>query len=225
MWATIIGLLTIALMMADGLTALQSAVVITGLPFAVVLCVMMVGLVKALRLEGLKQRSIDANLPIHPHAGETSKSWTERLQRAMSFPNEKQCQEFLDDVAKPAMEAVKKELEERELKVELIDHNHDEEEYLALKADLQSAQDFYYELRPSKHLMPSFAMHSVKGRERYYRVEVMLVEGGQGYDLMGYTKDQVIADILEHFERHMHFLHAQREQPGANVELFKPQKE
>lgn len=224
MWASIIGILTIALLLADGLTALQSAVVVTGLPFAIVLCVMMVGLVKALRLEGLKQRSIDANLPIHSHAGESGKSWTERLQRAMSFPNEKQCQDFLDNIARPAMEAVKKELEERDLKVDLIDRNHEDEEYLALKADLQSAQDFYYELRPSKHLMPSFATHSVKGGERYYRVEVMLVEGGQGYDLMGYTKDQVISDILEHFERHMHFLHAQREQPGADVELFKPQK-
>ena len=225
MWATIIGLLTIALMMADGLTALQSAVVVTGLPFAIVLCVMMVGLVKALRLEGLKQRSIDANLPTYTHSGEEGKSWTERLQRAMSFPNEKQCQDFLDNVAKPAMEEVKKELEARDLKVDLIDRNHEEEVYLALKADLQSAQDFYYELRPSKHLMPSFATGSVKGSERYYRVEVMLVEGGQGYDMMGYTKSQVIADILEHFERHMHFLHAQREMPGANVELFKPQKE
>lgn len=225
MWATIIGVLTIALMMADGLTALQSAVVVTGLPFAIVLCVMMVGLVKALRLEGLKQRSIDANLPTFPHTGEGSKSWTERLQRAMSFPNEKQCEDFMDNVAKPGMEAVKKELEARELNVDLIDRNHAQEEYLALKVDLQSAQDFYYELRPSKHLMPSFARGSVKGDERYYRVEVMLVEGGQGYDLMGYTKDQVIADILEHFERHMHFLHAQRSQPGANVELFKPQNE
>ncbi|GGW91108.1 choline BCCT transporter BetT [Alteromonas halophila] len=225
MWAAIIGLLTIALLLANGLTALQSAVVITGLPFAIVLCVMMVGVVKALRLEGLKQRSIDANLPIHPHAGESSKSWTERLQRAMSFPDEKECQQFLDDTAKPAMEAVKSELEARELKVQLIDRNDDDDEFMALSVDLQSAQDFYYELRPSQHLLPSFATGSVKGKTRYYRVEVMLVEGGQGYDLMGYTKDQVIADILEHFERHMHFLHAQREQPGANVELFKPQNQ
>ncbi|MCU7554510.1 choline BCCT transporter BetT [Alteromonas sp. ASW11-19] len=225
MWASIIGLLTIALLLADGLTALQSAVVVTGLPFAFVLCVMMVGLYKALRVESLKQQSIDTNLPVHPHADEAAQNWTERLQRAVSFPNEKQCHQFLDGVAKPAMEDVKQELEARDLTVALVDRDDTTGDYLSLRVDLHSAQDFYYELRPSRHLMPSFATRSAKGGDRYYRVEVMLVEGGQGYDLMGYSKAQVIADILEHFERHMHFLHAQRSQPGADVALFKPQNE
>lgn len=51
LWAAIIGLLTLGLLMADGLAALQSAVVIMGLPFAFVLFLMMAGVYKALRLE------------------------------------------------------------------------------------------------------------------------------------------------------------------------------
>ena len=70
--------------------------------------------------------------------------------------------------------------------------------------------------------MPSFATRSAKSGSKYYRVEPLLAEGGQGYDLMGYTKAQVIEDILTQFERHMHFLHAQRIQPGADTNLFKP---
>ncbi len=51
MWAAIIGVLTLALLFADGLNALQSAVVIMGLPFAIVLFGMMFSLHKALRQE------------------------------------------------------------------------------------------------------------------------------------------------------------------------------
>jgi choline/glycine/proline betaine transport protein len=51
MWAAIIGLLTLALLFADGLDALQGTVVIMGLPFSIVLCLMMWGLYRALQEE------------------------------------------------------------------------------------------------------------------------------------------------------------------------------
>ena len=54
LWASIIGLLTLALLMAGGLGALQSTVVIMGLPFSVVLFFMMVSLYRALKAESLR---------------------------------------------------------------------------------------------------------------------------------------------------------------------------
>lgn len=222
MWASIIGLLTIALLLADGLTALQSAVVVTGLPFAVVLCLMMLGLFKALRVEGLKQKTSDANLPSGTRIGETGQNWTQRLHRFVSFPDHEQCRKFLDDVAMPAMKEVESALRERDLDVSISENRDSDDEFMSLQVDLHEAQDFYYELRPSQYSMPSFATRSAKSGSKYYRVEPLLAEGGQGYDLMGYTKAQVIEDILTQFERHMHFLHAQRIQPGADTNLFKP---
>lgn len=50
-WAGVIGALTLALLLAGGLATLQSAVVVMGLPFAVVLCLMAWGLVRALLAE------------------------------------------------------------------------------------------------------------------------------------------------------------------------------
>ncbi|MGS0468338.1 hypothetical protein ACU8V3_15290 [Cobetia marina] len=47
-------------------------------------------------------------------------------------------------------------------------------------------------------------------REDYCRAEVFLKEGGQSYDLMGYSKDQVINGLLGRCERHMHYLHQLR---------------
>ncbi|MEE3117463.1 MAG: hypothetical protein VX339_05110, partial [Pseudomonadota bacterium] len=33
----------------------------------------------------------------------------------------------------------------------------------------------------------------------------------------GYTREQVIADILDQYERHLFFLHSQRELPGGDT--------
>ena len=44
----------------------------------------------------------------------------------------------------------------------------------------------------------------------FARAEVHLQEGGQDYDVMGWSRDEVIDDILDQYERHMHFLHVVR---------------
>jgi len=39
-----------------------------------------------------------------------------------------------------------------------------------------------------------------------WRAEVHLAEGGQDYDIMGWSKEQVLVDILKQYEDHLHFL-------------------
>jgi len=60
--------------------------------------------------------------------------------------------------------------------------------------------------------MPSFvATEEEDGDEpTYFRAEVHLKEGGQNYDVMGWSRDGVIGDILDQYEKHMHFLHMVR---------------
>ena len=45
---------------------------------------------------------------------------------------------------------------------------------------------------------------------KYFRAEVHLLEGGQDYDIMGWSREEVIDDILDQYEQHMHFLHVVR---------------
>ena len=44
-----------------------------------------------------------------------------------------------------------------------------------------------------------------------------MLEGSQGNDLMDYSKEQVITDILDQYERHLNFIHLHREAPGNSV--------
>jgi choline/glycine/proline betaine transport protein len=223
LWAAIIGVLTLALLMAGGLGALQGTVVIMGLPFAVTLFLMMLGLYKALKVEGLKEDSYRGSMAGYL-SGRTmldsggAHNWRQRLARAMSFPSHEQVQHFLREVGKPAMESIHEVLAEKGFKVEVAEVTG-EDEHLELNVDLGGEQDFTYQIWPRRCAMPAFAMRATRAGSHYYRQEVHLGEGGQGYDLAGYTREQVIGDILDQYERHMFFLHTQRETSGRSTTM------
>ena len=65
--------------------------------------------------------------------------------------------------------------------------------------------------------MPVFTYRARSGKSTYYRLETFLLEGSQGNDLMDYSKEQVITDILDQYERHLNFIHLHREAPGHSV--------
>ncbi len=59
-----------------------------------------------------------------------------------------------------------------------------------------------------------FSSRGKRTKRYYYRLESYLFEGSQGNDLVGYSKEQVINDILDKYERHMMYLHINRISPG-----------
>ncbi|WP_346838691.1 choline BCCT transporter BetT [Microbulbifer sp. SAOS-129_SWC] len=227
-WAGIIGIVTVALLMTGGLSALQGAVVIMGLPFTFVLLLMMVSLWKALRLEGLKTASMQEALSGHLSGRTMSReghtNWTQRLARAISFPTLRQVEHFVERTVRPAFDAVKEELTEKGYPV-TISGESGEQLHLSLDVDLGEEVNFTYQVWPRQCSMPAFTLRAEKPRSTYYRLEPHLREGGLTYDLMGYTREQVIGDIVDHFEAHLQFLHMRRElssrtpgeegQPGA----------
>ena len=62
-----------------------------------------------------------------------------------------------------------------------------------------------------EYARPSFAFPQIDPQDdedaNYYRAEVFLRRGGQTYDIYGYDQQEIISDILDHFERYLHFLH------------------
>lgn len=224
LWAAIIGVLTVALLLAGGLTALQSAVVIMGLPFAFVLFLMMFGLLRALNVERLKAESERASLSGYLSGRTTGggygpREWGHRLTRAMSLPTKQQVLRYMEQTVKPAMVEIKEALKEKGFSSAEIVEGEAGNEHLELNVDLEKEQNFTYQVWPSTATAPSFAMRPHQESSVYYRLEVHLQEGGQDYDLMDYTKEQVIANILDQWERHLHFLYAQRQASGGGAVL------
>lgn len=223
-WAVVVGVLTISMLYVGGIPTLQSATIVMGLPFAFVIYLVMYGLFKSLRLELLQQDSTRRAL----HGAMSGRAvdgqqgdWQKRLARSMSFPGKKPVTRYLDRVVQPALEQVAGAIKERGGEVTL--HREPAEEVGIDQIDLQvgfgEEMSFRYQVYPVEHLTPSFAglVHLDSDADiYYYRLEVFTLTGSLGYDVYGYTQEQLISDVLDLYERHLEFLHMQSDLPGTS---------
>ncbi|MEQ9843977.1 choline transporter [Pectobacterium brasiliense] len=219
-WSVAIGLLTLGMLMTNGVSALQNTTVIMGLPFSFVMFFIMAGLYKSLRVEDYrKASSLQTSAPM-PISGDDRLNWKQRISRVMNFPGTTHTQKMLDNVCKAAMGDVARELRLRGASVEVNELPPVEDErlnHLELLVDLGDEQNFLYQIWPQRYSVPAFTYRARSGKSDYYRLETFLLEGSQGNDLMDYSKEQVINDILDQYERHLNFLHLNREAPGNTL--------
>jgi choline/glycine/proline betaine transport protein len=211
-WAAVTGLLTMAMLLVGGIVALQYATIIMGLPFAIVMVLVMWGLLKALRTE---QRRIDSGVPsapvVLPSAEHERESWRLRIDRAINFVDVTDAEEHLSTVVEPALRDVAEELNGRGVQSTasrgVAEPDEDDPDGGAY-AELRTAGDpvFVYRVQVGSSPVPAYGGRMVGSRDRYARLEVHLVDGGQDYDVMGYTRPQVIHDCLDHYEQHLEFL-------------------
>ncbi len=213
-WSMATGLLTLSMLLVGGVSTLQSATVIMGLPFSVVLLFIMLGLFKALRVESALAGSYRAGLHgvLSSRAGgsgpENRRSWKQRLARAVNYPGRRQAHKFMEEVARPALAEVRDEFTAQGIEATL-DFGTVEPTGIGtadLVIHLGEERAFKYQVYPVQQEVPSYAKSSVK-TEHYYRMEVFSLEGSHGYNLFGSNREQVIADVLDHYEVHVAFLH------------------
>jgi choline/glycine/proline betaine transport protein len=105
----------------------------------------------------------------------------------------------------PAFDLVAKELEGKQISVDISSENG-----LSLIVDHGEAQEFVYRVLVQKYSQPDFVNEENEDDQNYYRAEVHLVEGGQDYDIMGWSKTAVINNIIDQYHKHLHFLHLLR---------------
>lgn len=202
-WAIGIGIVAAILTLAGGLSALQTMTIASAFPFAIVLLIAMAGLMSSLRIESAKKESLQMNLaPIQQNS--TSQDWQERLDNIINFPNQTNVQLFINKKVQPAMMAVVDYFEEQNMSA-LIEQQNDG---LALTIKHGDEHDFIYAVYCREHIQPEFT-EDEQG-SIYFRAEVHLTEGGQDYDIMGWSKQGVLNDIVDQYHKHQHFLHILR---------------
>ena len=216
-WAVVTGALTVALLAADteggsGIFTLQMATVIMGLPFAFVMVLVMIGLYRALQVEayvsaarsGVMHGALSGRSVPDRHHGH----WQARLRRVLNFPSAKKVDEFMDRVAEPALQEVARELSEAGLDV-VVRRAADEDGRPCVEVVVGSgeATPFTYRMSRREVPIPVYSGSLVpRGDDYYARLEVHLHDGGQGYDVMGYSHGQIIDDVLDAYETHLEFL-------------------
>lgn len=203
-WALGIGVVAAILLLVGGLNALQTMTIASALPFTVVLLLAIIGLIKALKVEGFKQESqLIAGIP-HSN-NENNDSWQARLKNIVDFPNKTNVNKFISQVVNPAFDSVAKELQANQINVDIS-----YEDGLSFIVDHGEEQEFVYRVLARKYSQPDFVTEADEDEQSYYRAEVHLGEGGQDYDIMGWSKTAVINNIIDQYHKHLHFLHLLR---------------
>lgn len=216
-WAFVTGALTIAMLLVGGIGALQSATVIMGLPFAIVMVLVMIGLYRALRIERYQEEADNQSLAL-ALSGRVSgpprsrHEWKQRLSRALSFPTVKESLRFEQKVLEPTLHEVATELERRGI-VSSVEWCEDElgNKYIELCAQDGEDQPFRYQVWRTLTLLPTYGGRISSAEDQYMRLEVYLGAAGNGYDIMGYSYEQIVDDVMDQYERHLEFLRFQEQ--------------
>jgi len=203
-WSLLMGAVAIVLLLADGLSALQTATIASALPFSIILLFAMWGLFQALKLDATKRRLRSRRLS-RGSASVAAETWEQRLRNMVMMPRRRHVERFIQEIVRGAMEDVTQELAKQGYDARI---EEGEDSRLTLIIPHGEHLDFSYGVFPIEVLRPSLTPEELENDEtsRYYRAEVHLGEGGQDYDLMGWSRDQIIGDILDQYERHRHYL-------------------
>jgi choline/glycine/proline betaine transport protein len=205
-WAITEGVVASALLLAGGLSALQTAAISSALPFAVVMLLMCWGLNKGLQNETLKRPYRPLPAP-RVTLSTSPKIWQQRLKALIGEYCQQDVREYINSTVRPAMEAVSMLIDKTQLDSRIEESNS----MIRLAVDHGSDTAFKYEIRLREYAIPSVALPKIPRRDQektYWRAEVHLVEGPQNYDVAGYTIEQLTGDLLAQFEMHMQVLHA-----------------
>ena len=208
-WASAEGAVAAALLLAGGLSALQTMTIASALPFSLIMLVAALGMWRALVIEGHHHTSLQTEVQSRFSGTSGHGLWRRRLLGLVTFPDRAEVEEFTATTVRKAMQRVQRELTKQGWIAEV--HTDDANARIYLEVIKEGQVDFTYEIRILEHALPDYAypemVHDEGQGNTYCRAEVFLRRGGQSYDIFGFDQHDIITDILDQFEKHLHFLH------------------
>ena len=207
-WTLVIAITASVLLLGGGLQALQAATIASALPFAIALLGAFWGFAKSIRVDGAKRQAVSTPAPPPAQA----QHWRERLNNLFEYPADSAVRAFQKNTVVPAMQAFIAELAGHGVDAVVI---NEADQGARLEVYHGNEVDFVYSVQERSHSLPDASIVAkdqvdaiVDGS--FSRAEVHLAEGGQDYDVMGWSEEQIIVDILNQYEDHLHFLHTVR---------------
>lgn len=201
-WAICAGAIAAVLLVAGGLEALQAAAITSALPFAVIMIFICYGLFRALQMERLGS-STDL-LMAEPAPSEPERSWQQRLTLVVHHFGRADIEEFIAETARPALEAFAEQMRESGFSPEL-DQDPD---CINLTVPHGERGSFRYTIRSRPFLLPSFVWAERRkaqdSERRHFRAMAQTSEGEPPHDVTGFSRDQLINDLLNRYARFRH---------------------
>ncbi len=201
-WALLQGVVASVLLLAGGLQALQTVAIASALPFLIVMLLMCMGLYRALQDDWIKVSSVQSH-NTSVQFTKSSVNWKDHIDVLLSHPSKQEAQRFLDEIATPALTEVCQNFIDRHIPAEVITLDDDRVRFVIKNDELDN---FVYGLR-TRGFTIAAENESEPSSEEYFRVEVFLEHGGQYYDVVGFTREQILADVVTQYEKYLHYVH------------------
>ncbi|EAP88778.1 putative choline transporter [Oceanicaulis alexandrii HTCC2633] len=200
-WAVLEGVVAAVLLLTGGLAALQSATIAAALPFTLVIFLAFVGLMRAWSMETAR-RAGAKSAPQLPVEG-AAVPWRMRLKLMFSTPKPEDVRAWMKDAVDAAFREIVPEMEKQGLSSRV--ETDEEQDRIWLTIEHGEQPDFVYGIELKSYEDTAVPGSSVS--QQNSRGEVFLAEGGQHYCIYGYSKTQVIRDVIRHYERHRQWIH------------------
>lgn len=198
-WGVLLAALALMLLNAGGLEALQSITLITALPFSVIMLLFMGSLVKALTID-LEYYEREFSVSTVPWSGEF---WKDRLKGIVSSGDRAAVWDFIAGVAKPAFEELKEEFKANNIQAQLQEFENPRRIEIVIRYG--ALNNFIYGVRVgsrsvSDYLVSEENLPDYDASDNFYP-ESYFGDARDGYDVRLFTKNELISDVLKHFER------------------------
>ena len=207
MWGILMSVVAIVLMQSGGLANLQAMTLLVALPFAMLMLLMCFSLWKGLNAD---KKYFDTK--VNPTSiFWTGDKWKERLEQMMNQTQEKDILRFLKHTVLPAMRELRQELIGKyDLSVQINTLFEQDEPAVELVIQKESMRDFMYGVKSvgrdvSTQLINDDNLPHIQ-HSMTYEPYTYFFDGRVGYDVQYMDQDELIADMLKHYERYLSLL-------------------
>src|SRR5699024_3551030 len=199
-WALVTAVLTIAMLVAGGVTTMEYATLIFALPVTIIAYLVMASFFKVLRMERaeregqvLRRRSTAADGGTAPE-----KTSRQRLAGLRAYPSDRAVGQYVRETLHPALKDVAAEFTQLGYDAQLSSLAGADSgitEY-TLQVNIEGHRSFQYRTAAVQAPVPAFGGRAMSRQiDVYYRLEVFTHTGSEGYDLMGLSRQQIINDV------------------------------
>lgn len=199
-WAAVLGVTAVVLLLAGGLKALQAMTLVAALPVAVIMLALCFGLWRGLAAD-VAHSSQDLSPATNFWSGQ---HWLRRLEQIVHQSTRSEVLEYLRATVLPAMEQVASELRKRG--VEATVHSEEVAEgTLRLTIPDALMRDFVYGVKVQERTLPVFLVREAtqsSANTQVFEPITFFADGRLGYDIQYLRPEELIADILRHYERY-----------------------
>lgn len=198
-WGGLLAVLALFLLNAGGLEALQSMTLITALPFSLIILMMIVCLVKALSIDK-KYYEQEFSVSTVPWSG---KFWKERLKQIVNADALSDVDEFINQIAAEAIHELQQEFMKNGVEAKVTQGS--EPKFVEIEIQYDLVNNFLYGIRRESREVPEYFQSEENltdsGEGEAYFPLAYFGDARQGYDVRFFTREELIADILKHYER------------------------